>query len=89
MTLGPGTLRSIPLTGTNAPWGELSTVAKRNGAAGCICDSNIGDCRKIAMEFRFLRVFVRSAAWDEARRPGRAGALRRVPCNWRTHLRGL
>jgi regulator of RNase E activity RraA len=33
---------------TNAPWGELmSTVAKRNGAAGCICDSLIRDCRQI------------------------------------------
>ena len=33
---------------TNAPWGELmSTVAKRNGAAGCICDGLIRDCRKI------------------------------------------
>ena len=34
--------------GTNAPWGELlSTVAQRNGAAGCICDSMIRDCRRI------------------------------------------
>jgi 4-hydroxy-4-methyl-2-oxoglutarate aldolase len=34
--------------GTNAPWGELmSTVAKRNGAVGCICDSQIRDCQKI------------------------------------------
>ena len=33
---------------TNAPWGELmSTIAKRNGAAGCICDSLIRDCRQI------------------------------------------
>lgn len=30
----------------------MSTVAKRNGAAGCICDSQIRDCRKI-MELRF------------------------------------
>jgi len=38
---------------TNAPWGELmSTVAKRNGAAGCVCDSLIRDCRKI-MEIGF------------------------------------
>ena len=39
--------------GTNAPWGELmSTVAKRNGATGCICDSQIRDCQKIlAMGF--------------------------------------
>lgn len=33
---------------TNAPWGELmSTVAKRNGASGCICDGLIRDCEKI------------------------------------------
>jgi 4-hydroxy-4-methyl-2-oxoglutarate aldolase len=38
---------------TNAPWGELmSTVAKRNGAVGCVCDSLIRDCRKI-MEMGF------------------------------------
>jgi 4-hydroxy-4-methyl-2-oxoglutarate aldolase len=30
----------------------MSTVAKRNGAVGCVCDSNIRDCQKIiAMEF--------------------------------------
>ena len=33
---------------TNAPWGELmSTVAKRNGAVGCVCDGLIRDCQKI------------------------------------------
>jgi regulator of RNase E activity RraA len=33
---------------TNAPWGELmSTIAKRNGSTGCICDSLIRDCRRI------------------------------------------
>ncbi len=32
----------------NAPWGELmSTVAKRNGAVGCVCDSQIRDCERI------------------------------------------
>jgi 4-hydroxy-4-methyl-2-oxoglutarate aldolase len=38
---------------SNAPWGELmSTVAKRNGAVGCICDSQVRDCQKIIkMEF--------------------------------------
>ena len=53
--LKPGdvAVHSTDPAGTNAPWGELmSTVAKRNGATGCICDSNIRDCRKIiAMEF--------------------------------------
>lgn len=53
--LGAGdvAVHSTDPAGTNAPWGELmSTVAKRNGAAGCICDSNIRDCRKIiAMGF--------------------------------------
>ena len=34
--------------GTNAPWGELmSTIAKRNGAAGCVCDSQVRDCIRI------------------------------------------
>ena len=33
---------------TNAPWGELmSTVAKRNGAVGCVCDSQVRDCVRI------------------------------------------
>jgi regulator of RNase E activity RraA len=33
---------------TNAPWGELmSTVAKRSGSPGCICDSLIRDCLRI------------------------------------------
>ena len=33
---------------TNAPWGELmSTVAKKAGGAGCICDSLIRDCLRI------------------------------------------
>ncbi|HEV8542581.1 MAG TPA: RraA family protein [Verrucomicrobiae bacterium] len=54
-SLGPGdvAVHSTDPAGTNAPWGELmSTVAKRNGATGCICDSNIRDCRKIiAMKF--------------------------------------
>ena len=35
-------------SGTNAPWGELmSTLAKRKGVAGCVCDSQIRDCVKI------------------------------------------
>jgi len=39
--------------GTNAPWGELmSTIAKRNGVAGCVCDSQIRDCVKI-MKMKF------------------------------------
>jgi 4-hydroxy-4-methyl-2-oxoglutarate aldolase len=34
--------------GTNAPWGELmSTIALRQGAVGCICDSQIRDCVRI------------------------------------------
>lgn len=33
---------------TNAPWGELmSTIAKRNGAVGCVCDSQVRDCVRI------------------------------------------
>jgi regulator of RNase E activity RraA len=46
---------------TNAPWGELmSTLAKRNGAAGCICDSLIRDCRRIqAMGFPVFHTGIR------------------------------
>lgn len=54
-SLKPGdvAVHSTDPAGTNAPWGELmSTVAKHNGATGCICDSNIRDCRKIiALKF--------------------------------------
>jgi 4-hydroxy-4-methyl-2-oxoglutarate aldolase len=54
-SLGPGdvAVHSTDAAGTNAPWGELmTTVAKRNGAVGCVCDSNIRDCSKIiAMGF--------------------------------------
>jgi regulator of RNase E activity RraA len=49
-SLKPGdvVLHSTDYGGTNAPWGELmSTVARRNGAVGCICDSMIRDCQKI------------------------------------------
>jgi len=45
---GDVVVHSSDYAGTNAPWGELmSTVAKRNGATGCICDSQIRDCQKI------------------------------------------
>lgn len=49
-SLQPGdvVIHSTDCAGTNAPWGELmSTVAKRNGAVGCVCDSQIRDCVKI------------------------------------------
>jgi regulator of RNase E activity RraA len=49
-SLKPGdvAVHSTDHAGTNAPWGELlSTVAQRNGAVGCICDSMIRDCRRI------------------------------------------
>ncbi len=49
-SLKPGdvVLHSTDYAGGNAPWGELmSTVAQRNGAVGCICDSMIRDCQKI------------------------------------------
>ena len=54
-SLKPGdvVVHSTDHAGTNAPWGELmSTVAKRNGAAGCVCDSQIRDCVGI-MEMNF------------------------------------
>jgi 4-hydroxy-4-methyl-2-oxoglutarate aldolase len=46
---------------TNAPWGELmSTLAKRNEAAGCICDGLIRDCRQIiGMGFPVFHVGIR------------------------------
>jgi regulator of RNase E activity RraA len=41
-------IHSADTSGTIAPWGELmSTLARRNGAAGCVCDALIRDCRKI------------------------------------------
>lgn len=41
-------VHSTDAGGTNAPWGELmSTIAKRSGAAGCVCDSQIRDCVRI------------------------------------------
>jgi regulator of RNase E activity RraA len=45
---GDVAVHSTDYGGTNAPWGELmSTIAKRNGVAGCVCDSQIRDCIKI------------------------------------------
>jgi regulator of RNase E activity RraA len=45
---GDAVIHSSDYAGTNAPWGELmSTLAKRNGAAGCVCDSQIRDCNRI------------------------------------------
>lgn len=49
-SLKPGdvVVHSTDHAGTNAPFGELmSTVAKMNGAVGCICDSQVRDCVKI------------------------------------------
>lgn len=49
-SLKPGdvVVHSTDFAGTNAPWGGLmSTVAKRNGAVGCVCDSQIRDCNQI------------------------------------------
>jgi 4-hydroxy-4-methyl-2-oxoglutarate aldolase len=49
-SLRPGDVivHSTDYAGTNAPWGELmSTVAQRNGAVGCICDSQVRDCVRI------------------------------------------
>ena len=45
---GDAVIHSTDPGGTNAPWGELmSTIAKRNGAVGCVCDSQIRDCVRI------------------------------------------
>jgi 4-hydroxy-4-methyl-2-oxoglutarate aldolase len=45
---GDVVIHSTDFNGTNAPWGELmSTIAKRKGVAGCVCDSQVRDCIKI------------------------------------------
>ena len=45
---GDVAVHSTDYSGTNAPWGELmSTIAKRKGVKGCVCDSQIRDCVKI------------------------------------------
>jgi regulator of RNase E activity RraA len=45
---GDVVVHSTDHSGTNAPWGELmSTIAKRNGVAGCVVDSQIRDCVNI------------------------------------------
>jgi 4-hydroxy-4-methyl-2-oxoglutarate aldolase len=45
---GDVVVHSTDFNGTNAPWGELmSTIAKRKGVTGCICDSQVRDCIKI------------------------------------------
>ena len=49
-SLRPGdvAVHSTDYGGTNAPWGELmSTVAQRNGALGCVCDSQVRDAVRI------------------------------------------
>lgn len=49
-SLCPGDVivHSADPSGTNAPWGELmTTIAKRNGAVGCVCDSQIRDAVQI------------------------------------------
>ena len=48
--LGEGdvVIHSTDVNGTNAPWGELmSTISKRKGVRGCVCDSQVRDCVKI------------------------------------------
>lgn len=53
--LRPGdvVVHSTDHAGSNAPWGELMTIAAQaRGAVGCVCDSQIRDCRRIqAMGF--------------------------------------
>lgn len=49
-SLRPGdvVVHSTDLSGRSAPWGELlTTVAKRNGAVGCVCDGLVRDCTRI------------------------------------------
>lgn len=45
---GEVVVHSSDPSGTNAPWGELmTTIAQRNGAVGCVCDSQIRDAVQI------------------------------------------
>lgn len=45
---GDVVVHSTDFNGTNAPWGELmSTIAKKKGVSGCVCDSQVRDCVKI------------------------------------------
>ena len=45
---GDVVVHSTDINSTNAPWGELmSTIAKRKGVTGCVCDSQVRDCVKI------------------------------------------
>lgn len=45
---GDVVIHSTDYNATNAPWGELmSTIAKRKGVTGCVCDSQVRDCIKI------------------------------------------
>jgi len=48
LTSGDVVIHSTDFSGTNAPWGELmTTIAMRNGAVGCVCDSQIRDTVQI------------------------------------------
>jgi 4-hydroxy-4-methyl-2-oxoglutarate aldolase len=62
-SLGAGdvVVHSTDFAGNNAPWGELmTTVAKRNGAVGCVCDSQIRDVvRIVEMEFPVFSAGIR------------------------------
>jgi 4-hydroxy-4-methyl-2-oxoglutarate aldolase len=62
-SLGPGDIavHSTDPGLTNAPWGELmSTLAKRNGARGCVCDGLIRDCQQImSMQFPVFHTGIR------------------------------
>ena len=45
---GDVVVHSTDWSGQNAPWGELmSTVAQARGSVGCVCDSQIRDCKMI------------------------------------------
>ncbi|HEY6228016.1 MAG TPA: RraA family protein [Verrucomicrobiae bacterium] len=58
---GDVAVHSTDTSGTIAPWGELmTTVAKQNGAVGCICDGLVRDCKRILkMEFPVFHAGIR------------------------------
>ena len=83
-SLRPGdvVVHSTDRGGKSAPWGELmTTVAKRNGAVGCVCDALIRDCTRI-IDLGFPGLLRRHVPLGlEGARKGhglrRAGAMRR------------
>lgn len=77
---GDVVVHSTDYNGTNAPWGELmSTIAKRKGVAGCVCDSQVRDCIKI-IEMNFPVYYAGIRPLDSKGRGVVVGYDMPVPC---------